>query len=79
MIEQDIFDLERGFENLISETGMNRYEIECKAGLGKSSIAKMIHSNNARVSSLIAIAIATNHTYKGKPSLRKLFKTMEIN
>lgn len=79
MIEQKLFDLEKGFENLVNETGMSLHAIEKEAGLGKSSIAKMIHSNNARVSNLIKIAIATNHTYKGKPSLRKLFKTMEIN
>lgn len=79
MIEQKLFDLEKGFENLIAETGTTKNQIETEAGLGNSAILRMVQSNNASIKNLIKIAIATNHTYKGKPSLRKLFKTMEIN
>lgn len=73
------FDLKKGFENLFEKTGMNANQIEKEAGLGRSSISKMMDSNNASMVSLWRIAKATNQKTKGKTSLCKLYKTMEIN
>lgn len=74
-----MIDLERGFELLVGEAGMTRYAIEKEAGMSTGSISKAIGYNDIKLGTLMKIADATGHTYRGKPSIRKLLKTMEIS
>ena len=71
-----MINLEQGFENLVNETGITKTEIERASGIGKGTILKACGRDNITWKVLIKIAEATNHTFKGKPSVAKLLKTM---
>lgn len=73
----DCYDLEKGFQNLIDETGMTKYAISKEAGIDKGTIAKAEAGNNITLRNLSKIAAATNHTFKGKPDVSKLWRTMD--
>jgi len=71
-----MINLERGFENLVNETGMSKRAIEIEAGISNGSISAACHSNNIKMLTLFKIAKATNQLYKGEPDIIKLLKTM---